>query len=373
LASNALLKATIDLDTIRPRLQNKYERTFRLVRDAQRLLLAPHPDADGLSAAALLVSGFRIPDKRYMLVPITTPSRNFSREDVREVFRYRPDIITFLDLSPKNVTQLQLLKRKASLVLIDHHRPVPETLREYLLAINPEPDIGASAGAYPAGKLVYDLLGAAGRPDLALVSILGDQTEEDWRGFLKQFSEEEIELARRVARRLSAIGPATRIDEREARPATLRRQRVLFSYLARTKTLAGFLSSVEATRPLKEVFEQLEEGVQASTGRAQVAIESAVEFVHVPIKPTTKWSVISGVMSRLELVAPGQTVVISEPWARGVELRVMSNDPDIDVVELLEGFGGGHAQLGGGHSDARASEVVDVLRERWAALKRQTE
>ena len=373
---NNLLSSTIDLDTIRPRLQDKYERSLRLVRDAQKLLLAPHPDADGFSAAAQIVTGFKMPDKRWSLFPINTPSRSFTREDLRDVFRIRPDIIAFLDLTPKNLRQLLLLKRRSSLVLIDHHRPSdPAVLKEFLIAINPEPEIRESAGAYATGKLTFDLIGAAARPDLALVSVIGDRTEESWRVFLKAFTEEEIELARRVARRLSAVGSATRIDIQEPRPATLKRQRSLFGYLVHTKTLAGFLSSFEATRPLKDTFDELEEGVAASASKAQIAVESGVEFVHVPIKVpaqrTWRWSVISGVLGRIELVAPSQTVVISEAWYRGVELRVVSNDPDIDVTRLLEGFGGGHARLGGGHSEARTSEVIDVLRERWSTLKRK--
>lgn len=369
---NNLLTSTIDLDTIRPRLQDKYERSLRLLRDAEKLLLAPHPDADGFSAAALLVTGFKIPDKRWMLFPINTPSRSFTREDLRDVFRVRPDIITFLDLTPKNIRQLQLLKRKSSLVLVDHHRPSePAVLNEFLLAINPEPDIRESAGAYPSGKLLFDLIGASARSDLALVSILGDRTDESWRTFMKAFTADEIEMAQRVARRLSAVGTATRVDTREHRFAILKRQRALFGYLAHTKTLAGFMSSFEATRPLKDTFEELEEGVAAAAGKAQISVESGVEFIHVPIKVTQRWSVISGVLSRIELVAPNQTVVLSEPWARGIELRVISNDLDIDVPQLLQGFGGGHARIGGGHSEARSSEIIDVIRERWSTLKRK--
>lgn len=368
--SGDLLKATIDLDAVRARLQNRHERAFRLLRDAQRLILAPHPDADGLSAAALLVSGFRILDRRWTLMPINTPSRSFTREDLEELRRTKPDIICYLDLSPGNLEQVDELKKMASLVVVDHHRPNPELLERMLLGVNPEPDIHSSAGGYPTAKLVYDLLGAGARADLALVGVVGDRTTESWRTFTKQFSEEEITLAQRVALRLSLIGPATRIDIREPRAQVVKRQRSLFSYLAHAKTLAAFMTSVEATRPLKDTFEQLEEGIAASAGKAQIAIESGVEFVHVPIKPTTPWSVISGVLSRLELVAPGQTIVLTEPQYRGVEMRVMTNDPDVDVIELLKGFGGGHANLGGGHADARASEVVDVLRERWSAQKR---
>lgn len=366
-----MLKATIDLDPVRARLQNRHERSFRLLRDAQRLVLSPHPDADGLSAAALIVSGFRLLDRRWSLLPINTASRSYTREDLDEVRRTKPDIICFLDLSPNNPKQLAELKRAGtSLVLVDHHRPPEGLLDLLLLAVNPQPEIHESAGGYPSAKLVYDLLGAGARADLALVGVVGDRTTESWRTFTKQFSDEDVELAERVAQRLSTIGTATRIDVREPRPQVLKRQRSLFSYLAHSKTLAAFMTSVEATRPLKETYEQLQEGIAASAGKAQVALESGVEFVHVPIKPTSPWSVISGVRSRLELVAPGQTIVLSEPWHRGVEVRVMTNDPDVDATELLKGFGGGHTTIGGGHADARASEVVEVLRERWSASKR---
>lgn len=364
-----LLKSSIDLDTIRARLQDKHERAFRLVRDAERLLLAPHPDADGLAAAALIVSGFKIPQRRWNLLPINTASRSFSREDIREVFRLRPDIITFLDLSPNNERQMQLLKRNSSLVLVDHHRPPAGVLDAMLLAVNPEPDIHSSAGAYASAKLVYDLIGASARPDLALVGILGDQTQTSWPGFVKGFTPDEQELAERIARRLSLVGGAHRIDQRENRHATLKRQRALFGYLANSKTLPAFMASFESAKSLKETYDGLEEGITANTGKAQVSIESGMEFVHIPLKGNTPWSVISGVMSRLELVAPNQTIIISEPWYRGVELRAMTNDPDIDVVELFKGFGGGHSTVGGGHSEARASEVVDLLRERWSTMK----
>jgi nanoRNase/pAp phosphatase (c-di-AMP/oligoRNAs hydrolase) len=369
MAQQNILKASIDLDTIRPRLQDKYERSFRLLRDAERLLLSPHPDADGLSAAALIVTGFKIPQRRWMLLPINTASRSYAREDLREVFRYRPDIITFLDLSPNNERQLQLLKRRSSLVLVDHHRPPESLMPLLLLGINPEPDIHSSAGAYPSGKLVYDLIGASARPDLALVSIMGDQTQESWRVFLKSFTPDELELAERVARRLSLVGPAHRIDMRENRHAILKRQRALFGYLVQSKSLPAFLSAFEAAKSLKETYDKLEEGITANTGKAQVAAESGMEFVHIQLKGNTPYSIISGVLSRLELVAPNQTLVISEPWYRGVELRAMTNDPDIDVSQLFKGFGGGHASIGGGHSEARASEVLDVLRERWTLMK----
>ena len=372
MSDQSLLKATIDLDAIRARLQDKYERSFRLIRDAERLLLAPHPDADGFCAAALIVTGFKIPQRRWMLLPILTASRSFAREDLREVFRYRPDIITFLDLSPNNQRQVQLLKRKSSLTLVDHHRPPQGLLDQMLLAINPEPDIHASAGAYPTAKLVYDLVGAGARPDLALVGIMGDKTHESWRTFLKGFSSDEIELATRVASRLKLVGEAHRIDTREHRHAILKRQRSLFGYLVHSKSLPAFMSSFDSAKTLKETYDGLEEGIASNTGKAQVAVESGMEFVHVQLKGNTPWSVISGVLSRLELVAPNQTIVISEPWLKGVELRAMSNDPDIDVAELFKGFGGGHAAIGGGHSDARASEVIDVLRDRWSSMKGQT-
>jgi|GEM_PF-6506520 len=369
MAQQNILRATIDLDAIRARLQDKHERSFRLIRDAERLLLAPHPDADGLAAAALIVTGFKIPQRRWMLLPINTASRSFTREDIREIFRYHPDIITFLDLSPNNERQMELLKRKSSLTLVDHHRPPAGLADKLLLGINPEPDIHSSAGAYPTGKLVYDLIGASARPDLALVSIMGDQTHDAWRGFLKSFTSDELELAERVARRLSLVGAAHRIDSRENRHAILKRQRALFGYLVQSKSLPAFMSAFEAAKLLKETYDKLEEGIVANTGKAQVAIESGVEFVHVQLKGNTQWSVISGVLSRLELVAPNQTIIISEPWYRGVELRGMTNDPDIDIAELFKGFGGGHAAIGGGHSEARAGEVIDVLRERWTAMK----
>ncbi len=369
MAQENILRAAIDLEAIRPRLQDKHERSFRLIRDAERLVLSPHPDADGLSAAALIVTGFKIPQRRWMLLPINTASRSFTREDLREVFRYRPDIITFLDLSPNNPRQMELLKRKSSLTLVDHHRPPAELLKSMLLAINPEPEIHSSAGAYPTAKLVYDLVGASARPDLALVGIMGDQTTDAWRSFLKNFTSDEMELAERVARRLSLVGPAHRIDQRENRHGILKRQRALFGYLVQSKSLPAFMSAFEAAKLLKETYDQLEEGIVANTGKAQVAIESGMEFVHIPLKGTTQWSVISGVLSRLELVATNQTIIISEPWYRGVELRGMTNDPDIDISQLFKGFGGGHAAIGGGHSEARANEVVDLLRERWSESK----
>lgn len=369
MSGNDILKATIDLDAIRARIQDKFERSFRLVRDAERLLLAPHPDADGFSAAALIVTGFKISQKRWTLLPINTPSRSFSREDLRDVFRYRPDIITFLDLSPRNERQMQLLKRRSSLTLVDHHRPPEGLLDQMLIGVNPEPDIHSSAGAYATSKLVFDLVGAAARPDLALVGMAGDQVYSSWQGFVKNFSPDEIELAERVARRLSMVGPAHRIDEREHRHAALKRQRALFGYLVQSKTLLAFMSAFEAAKSLKDMYDKLEETTTKHTGKAQVALESGVEFVHVPLKGDYEWSIISGVLSRLELVAPNQTIVVSEPWFRGVELRAMTNDPDIDVVELFKGFGGGHSTIGGGHSEARASEVVDVLRSRWSDMK----
>lgn len=369
MSESNLLRSTIDLDTIRPRLQNKYERSFRLVRDAQRLVLAPHPDADGLASAALIVTAFRMPQKRWMLLPIYTASRSFGREDLREVFRYKPDVVTFLDLSPNNERQIELLKKRTSLVLVDHHRPPKGLIDNLLLGVNPEPDIHESAGAYPSAKIIYDLIGAVARPDLALVGIVGDRTQEAWRGFLKSFSSEEQELAQRVADRLSLVGPAIRIDARENRHAVLKRQRNLFNYLIQAKSLATFLSAFEAARNLKDVHDQLEEGISKTASKAQIAVESAMEFVHVPLKGDTGWSVISGVRDRLELVVPNQTIVLSEPWYRGVEIRVMSNAPDIHVAELLKGFGGGHSSTGGGHSDARASDVIDVLRQRWSEMK----
>src|SRR3990167_4981041 len=155
-----------------------------------------------------------------------------------------------------------------------------------LLAVNPEPEIHANAGGYPTAKLVFDLLGASARPDLALVGIVGDQTTESWRSFTKQFSEDDVTVAERVAARLSILGPAARIDQREPRPLILKRQRSLFTYLAHAKTLAAFLTSIDVTRPLKDTFEQLEEGIAAAAAKAQIALESGVEFVHVPIKPT---------------------------------------------------------------------------------------
>ena len=120
--SSNILRATIDLDTIRPRLQNKHERDLRLLRDAKRLILAPHPDEDGLATAALLVSGFKIPEKRWNLIPINTPSRSFTKEDLREIFKIKPDFISYLDITPSNPKQLALLKRQTTLTLIDHHR-----------------------------------------------------------------------------------------------------------------------------------------------------------------------------------------------------------------------------------------------------------
>ena len=116
----------------------------------------------------------------------------------------------------------------------------------------------------------------------------------------------------------------------------------------------------------------MQQGVDASAGKVQIAVESGVEFLHVPIKNKTHWSVISGTLRRLELVAPGQTVILSEPWHRGEELRIISNDDEVDVPELLKGFGGGHHSIGGGHSEARLTEIIDLIRERWSKMKDQS-
>ena len=369
MAAGDLLKATIDLEVVQPRLQQKYERSLRLVRDAQRLVLAPHPDADGFAAAAQLVTGFRIQDRRWNLLPIVSPSRSFSKEDLVELRRIKPDIITFLDVTPHDLKHINLLKQKSSIVIIDHHRVNREVLDAVLLGINPEPDIHSSAAAYTTGKLAYDLVGAGARADLALVSIMGDRTTESWRSFLKQFTEDEIELAQRAADRLSVIGSAIKVHQPEPRPAVLKRQRSLFTYLTHAKTLPSFLKSIESTKTLRTVFEEVESGVRAVAGKAQISLESGVEFVHVPIKSASPWSVIKGVLSLLELVVEGQTAILSEPWSKGVELRVLSNDPDIDAAELLKGFGGGHSSIAGGHSAARTSEVVDLIRERWSQMK----
>jgi len=359
------------LEAVRARLQNKYERDLRLLRDAKRLVLAPHPDADGFTAAALLVSGFKLLDRRWTLMPINTPSRSFTREDLSDLFKIKPDFISYLDITPNNAKQLQLLKKQTSLVLIDHHHALPSILDYFLLAINPEPTIHASAGAYPTGKLMYDLIGASAREDLALVSIMGDRTDEAWRSFVKGFSEEMIETAGKVAKRLSAVGGATRVDKREPRKQILRRQRTLFNYLVRSKSLAAFLTSFDATRTLIEPYQELGSGIDAAASKAQIAIESGVEFIHIPLKNKSPWSVISGTLGRMELVATAQTVVISEPWPQGQELRVITNDPDIDVPTLLGGFGGGHHNIGGGHSQARLNEIIELIRKRWSKLKQE--
>lgn len=363
------MTASIDLDAIRARLQNKYERDLRLLRDAKKLILAPHPDADGFAAAALLVSGFKIPDRRWHLLPINTPSRNFTKEDLTELFKLKPDFIAYLDITPSRSRQLAILKKQSSLVLVDHHRAQPQILDFFLLAINPEPVIHSSAGAYATGKLVYDLIGASARADLALVSIMGDRTDEAWRSFVSGFSDSEIEIAQKVARRLSAVGGAKRISKQEPRKQILRRQKTLFNYLVRSKSLSAFLTSFDATRTLIEPYQELGQGIDASARKAQIAIESGVEFVHIPLKNKSSWSVISGTLGRMELVAPGQTAILSETWPRGQELRVITNDPDIDVPTLLAGFGGGHHNIGGGHSQAPLSEIIALIRKRWSSSK----
>lgn len=109
---------------------------YSIIREAAELIrshsfarVISHYDADGISAAGVMISSL----KRAGIEFQTTISRSLDRETVEDIADEGSDFVIFLDMGSGQIEDLE--EMKGNVLVLDHHRPVRKS--DKVLQVNP--------------------------------------------------------------------------------------------------------------------------------------------------------------------------------------------------------------------------------------------
>ncbi|MCD6478541.1 MAG: DHH family phosphoesterase [Candidatus Diapherotrites archaeon] len=323
------------------KLLQRFKEFLKGIEDCE---LFYHRDADGLCSAVLFAKALeklgKQPCKMHALESYemgTMPTAKASN-------------IVFLDLSIDSKESIvRELEKRASVLIIDHHKVYADINSEKVLMIKPQMLSTIEPSSYPASKLTYDL--CSGIVDLSMdswiasVGIIGDMSYETW----KRFVDESAKKAGVTKRELESIAELVNAVQTLA-PERFAELFELFMLAMPEQILNHKLN--ELRYKLKEELTYWKEEFKKKSEHY-----AELELYFFYMKPQAR--IKSALIDELTKELPNQTIIIVEDLGEAtVKFSARRQDFKIKMNELLEkavqGIPRGEA---GGHVPAAAGSV----------------
>jgi single-stranded DNA-specific DHH superfamily exonuclease len=319
-------------------------------------LLVFHHDADGICAAAVVLRSY--PKMKSM--PLEGPG--LDSKTVKEILSHNADVILFVDLPvDQEFESLMKIKKKADVVVIDHHIAERDLSRWGILHINPkmEKDVYIPA-SYMAYRLM-DRLKMKPQPSkwIACVGVYGDYGMKDCAQFLSSCGLSADEMRNGA----ELVAGAVTVHGLKGAAAALRCLLAAEDYtdFSRNSQLKAWRA--EVNREFGDVMGRFDGGKELYPDAGLVVYE---------IK--SRLNVTSAVSNRLSELLPDLVVMIKKKSSSENEwkLSLRCQSGRVNLGNIAKKCSGGIGS-GGGHVKAAGAMVSDYdkfLARLRAELKR---
>jgi len=325
-----------------------------LEADGEKLLVYHH-DADGICAAALLLKFF--PKMRF--APLEGP--RLDSKTLKNILSVGAETIIFADLPvDQEFESLMQLKKKAKLVVIDHHIAERDLSRWGILHINPRLDKDVYA---PTSYMVYRILEKLKKKPspfkwISCIGVYGDYGMKDCASFMKscEISKDEMALGAEL------LSSAVTIKGLSGAAAALK-------HIMAATDFTDFTRSSE----LKSWKAAANKEFDAIMGRFDGGKELYPDAGLVIYEIRSKLNLTSAVSNRLAEMLPDLVVMIKKKSSEGGEwkLSLRCQSGRVNLGKIVKkctagiGSGGGHVKAAG----AMVSDYEKFLARLRAELK----
>lgn len=305
-----------------------------LEADGEKLLVFHH-DADGICSAALLLNFF----PKMKFAPLEGP--RLDKKTVGNMLSSGAETIIFLDLPvDQEFESLMLLKKKARIVVIDHHIAERDLGRWGILHINPklEKDV-----YLPTSCMVYKMLEKLERKPapfkwISCIGVYGDYGMKDCAAFLKscEIPRKDMNLGSEL------LSAAVTMKGLSGAVSALK-------YLMMADGFADFSRSSE----LKSWKAAVKKEFDAIMGRFDGGKELYPESGLVVYEIRSKLNVTSAVSNRLSEMLPDFVVMIKKKSGNEFKLSLRCQSGMVNLGKMVKkcaegiGSGGGHVKAAG--------------------------
>lgn len=306
------------------------------IKPNDRVVLVFDADVDGVSSAAIALSGLR----KLKVKNIRTVHRSWDAANNLSGLVKKFDKGIILDV-PTPVIEKQLKKIKKSLLVIDHH-PSRDVSSKNIVYMNPrlEKKEIYQPASYLAYKVFSKVVDLEDKEWLAVVGTVGDYGFEDCKDLLKKYlkieKKEDIWKTKLGKTAMMINGSIAMFGSKK-----------ILNILTRAKNLEEFKNDRKANFALRKFEEEL--------GRARLEfkknLEIYVDFNLIFSKIKPKLSRIGSTLSTyIATKYPDKLIMILEKLDGGCKIHGRMENGRINVGELLKKLcgGGGHREAGAG-------------------------
>jgi single-stranded-DNA-specific exonuclease len=168
---------------------------FKKIDKKETIKIITHLDADGISAASIIIKSLHNRNMRYAVSVIP----QLDKEIVKNLANENYSTMIFTDLGSGNIEDMENNLADRKIFVLDHHRPKKEGCNKHIIHVNPHlskidgsKEISAAGVAYLFSKEIYD--GADRSAYLALIGSTGDvQEKKGFIGLNKEILEDAID------------------------------------------------------------------------------------------------------------------------------------------------------------------------------------
>jgi oligoribonuclease NrnB/cAMP/cGMP phosphodiesterase (DHH superfamily) len=306
------------------------------IKPNDRVVLIFDADVDGVSSAAIALSGLR----KLKIKNIRTVHRSWDAANNLSGLVKKFDKGIILDV-PTPVIEKQLKKIKKSLLVIDHH-PSRDVSSKNVVYMNPR--LNKKEIYQPASYLTYKVFSKVvdleDKEWLAVVGTVGDYGFEDCKDLLKKY----LKIEKKEDIWKTKLGKTAMMINGSI--AVFGSKKIL-NILTRAKSLDEFKNDKKANFALRKFEEEL--------GRAKLEfkknLEIYVDFDLIFSKIKPKLSRIGSTLSTyIATKYPNKLIMILEKLDGNCKIHGRMENGRINVGELLKKLcgGGGHREAGAG-------------------------
>jgi oligoribonuclease NrnB/cAMP/cGMP phosphodiesterase (DHH superfamily) len=305
-----------------------------------------HPDADGISATAILVKYLQKNDmqrKAMDFYPVDSVQRTFEREHLEDILAKKRDAIVCIDYSVTRYEQLYFLSKKfKNVIYIDHHRYQKELEKIPYLYINSTQFLQLTQPQlFTASKLMNSLLYDTSNDWLELTGLDGDIA-------IQSILNSPIYTASRMLNLLGLVKEQTK----DLHSITKCRNG-LIDLLLSSQNVFDFLDKIKTDSFLNNLYENITKDIEINLDilrklEPTVSLKNNKIFIH-EIKSPHKFELAEHILkAHIRHLKYNETFVIYSSENNHASLRIYTSNDKIDCEYIIKQFlGGGHKNRAG--------------------------
>lgn len=327
-------------------MKELFEKAIELIEGSEKIVIAYHPDADGITSVVLVEKEF--PNKEYEELSVNTIERDFYPNQIKEIEKIKPDLILNLDITPGNFKQLSELAKKYNILTIDHHQVLGKRANWNKDFYINSCVSGLRSEHYSCSKIVHEMLDGKENVWLVAVGLISDNLAEFWINWLSQFSKTDLKKFGEIGDMISLVSMAYHLEK--TRLEKLGQRKRIIGLLKESDSPDDFKKKIIKDKELYKLYLLVEEELKRCVSDIKKLVkESKNQILTYEIIGLKGLVIVELLLARLKGLIPKSKVLIFYQRGNGwVQFRVLDESPKVNCAQLFLGFGGGHKNVAGG-------------------------